>query len=233
MKKIKKLLKSIFKKKSSEDELDDYTDVHIQDHTRFKNINIDEDHDDFEVTEKTNFLERLFKGKKGFQKQKIRDEQTLAGEFETVILRGAKKPEQRKFFSRFMIYLLMIVGAGFLFEASGGWKFFSQGEKEQSPLPGQEQTIEGAETQEDDDTSSESSTRKPLIDYRERGAGLVYNCLGGHWACIDRVNYKKCQRLAAHQPPACRALRFFKSLKQCRAVQQAQIDKGTRPTFCQ
>lgn len=54
---------------------------------------------------------------------------------------------------------------------------------------------------EDTKSSSDSSSTiekevEATVNYQITGRGLIYNCKGKHWACVDKANYMRCRSLA-------------------------------------
>jgi len=73
--------------------------------------------------------------------------------------------------------------------------------------------------------------------YEITGRGLVYNCVGQHWACVDREVYFKCQELAQwakdhQQAVRCVPANVYVSTEDCTTMQVYNINKLIRPTEC-
>jgi hypothetical protein len=75
------------------------------------------------------------------------------------------------------------------------------------------------------------------INYEKLGPGLIYNCEGGHWACVDRDNYFNC-RSAEQQVenssaiPACAISDVYASVKDCQIMQIYNVNMAKLPDKC-
>lgn len=74
-------------------------------------------------------------------------------------------------------------------------------------------------------------------EYEIIGRGLVYNCAGKHWACIDSVSFKTCQQNYSwnsqkNKEIECYPLDNYDTMEDCAAVQQYKIDSVTDTKFC-
>lgn len=73
--------------------------------------------------------------------------------------------------------------------------------------------------------------------YESPGRGLVYNCKGGHWACIDQDEYTKCRQNYSWNksesiPIECYPLAFLENDYDCATVQQEKVDSVPDLGFC-
>ena len=73
--------------------------------------------------------------------------------------------------------------------------------------------------------------------YEITGRGLVYNCVGQHWACVDREVYFKCQEVAQwakdhQQAIRCVPANVYISTEDCTTMQLYNINKLIRPEEC-
>lgn len=73
--------------------------------------------------------------------------------------------------------------------------------------------------------------------YEINGRSLVYNCNGKHWACIDSVSFKTCEKNYAWNSSQGRAIECYPvkglpSAESCEAVQQKYIDNIEETEFC-
>ena len=75
-------------------------------------------------------------------------------------------------------------------------------------------------------------------DYERVGQGLVYNCKGGHWACLNRINYFRCKQLQQwalenSQPPECVVSNVYLSVLDCQEWQEHNVNMYIIPEECQ
>lgn len=73
--------------------------------------------------------------------------------------------------------------------------------------------------------------------YLSSGKNLVYNCVDGHWACIDDSDYKICQAHFAYnkknsKQTSCFPERDYENAGECEAVQQYKINTIVKTQFC-
>ena len=74
-------------------------------------------------------------------------------------------------------------------------------------------------------------------DYERIGRGLVYNCEGRHWACVDRESYFDCQDNSNwHReegvPTQCHPAAVYATDEDCRIVQLYNINTSESTDFC-
>ncbi len=74
-------------------------------------------------------------------------------------------------------------------------------------------------------------------NYLRAGRGLVYNCIEGHWACVDKFSYFTCfenqnWNKDNGQKPECVTRDVYASLKDCGAVQKFYVNKPEPTDFC-
>ncbi len=74
-------------------------------------------------------------------------------------------------------------------------------------------------------------------DYEYLGRGLVYNCLGKHWACIDAPSYKKCEENASSvkylkRKTECYPFNVYETLKGCENIQNRMVSSIAKTNFC-
>jgi hypothetical protein len=81
---------------------------------------------------------------------------------------------------------------------------------------------------------------KPITapSYETVGKGLVYNCSGKHWACIEANEYKKCRQNYSWNrsesiPIECYPVAFLETEFDCVTVQQEKIDSISETSFCE
>ncbi len=73
--------------------------------------------------------------------------------------------------------------------------------------------------------------------YKRRGRGLVYNCKGKHWACVDKFSYFTCYENSKYNeqhkmPQECHVKDVYKTLKDCETVQEHYINTVEPVDFC-
>lgn len=106
---------------------------------------------------------------------------------------------------------------------------------------GQEQEREEVSTVDSLLKAIEQSQRAQFVappDYERVGRGLVYNCEGRHWACVDRESYFDCQdNLKWNQQEEvalqCYPVAVYASDEDCRIVQLYNINTSESTDFCQ
>lgn len=74
-------------------------------------------------------------------------------------------------------------------------------------------------------------------NYDRLGRGLVYNCSGRHWACVDRESYFKCRdnKLWAQQEEEqkeCYPVAVYATEEDCRIVQAYNVNTSESTDFC-
>ena len=74
--------------------------------------------------------------------------------------------------------------------------------------------------------------------YLETGRGLVYNCIGKHWACVDQASYLNCKKNAQwskenNKPAECFPSDVYQNFKDCRVIQVDRINTLFETTFCE
>lgn len=74
--------------------------------------------------------------------------------------------------------------------------------------------------------------------YDSPGSGLVYNCRGGHWACIDADEYRKCRQNFSWNksetiPIECYPMAFLETDFDCGTVQQEKVNSVPDLSFCE
>lgn len=74
-------------------------------------------------------------------------------------------------------------------------------------------------------------------NYLETGRGLVYNCAGRHWACVDQTSYIDCKKnndwsKQNEKEPECYPSNVYGSFKDCRTIQIYNINTITETDFC-
>ena len=80
-----------------------------------------------------------------------------------------------------------------------------------------------------------SYTEPPSYSYR--GRGLVYNCKGKHWACVDKESYLKCRENEKWQKnkskkTECKTINVYENVKDCNTIQLHNIHTLVKTDFC-
>ena len=70
------------------------------------------------------------------------------------------------------------------------------------------------------------------VNYQATGRGLVYNCKGHHWACIDKINYTKCRKLSKVAGKDCVTQGVYETNEICFAAQKNHTTQNTQSNFC-
>ena len=89
------------------------------------------------------------------------------------------------------------------------------------------------------------TTQKPSVkteyvappDYEYRGRGLVYNCRGKHWACVDAPSFKTCEDNASStkylkKSQECYPFNIYESQKGCENIQNRMVSSSAKTEFC-
>jgi hypothetical protein len=74
-------------------------------------------------------------------------------------------------------------------------------------------------------------------DYEYSGRGLVYNCLGKHWACVDAPSFRICQQnynalKSQSRPKECYPDSVYSAEESCAWVQKKKITTNAKNDFC-
>ncbi len=74
-------------------------------------------------------------------------------------------------------------------------------------------------------------------DYEFVGRGLVYNCVGKHWACLDGASYKLCETNLAsvkYQKKSieCYPVNVYQNQKGCELIQNRMVSSSAKTNFC-
>lgn len=89
-------------------------------------------------------------------------------------------------------------------------------------------------------TSEPTNTKKEYVappDYEYKGRGLVYNCQGLHWACIDAPSYKTCEDNASSvkylkKKAECHPFNVYETTKGCENMQARMVTSAAKTGFC-
>ncbi len=88
--------------------------------------------------------------------------------------------------------------------------------------------------------SEVKTTKKEYVappDYEYKGRGLVYNCVGKHWACVDAPSYKSCEDNSAStktlgKSKECYPFNIYEDSKGCANVQNRMVSSSAKTNFC-
>ena len=74
-------------------------------------------------------------------------------------------------------------------------------------------------------------------DYEYRGRGLVYNCAGKHWACVDAPSYKLCENNFSainylKKKVECYPASIYETTKGCELMQNRNVSSNQKTDFC-
>jgi len=96
--------------------------------------------------------------------------------------------------------------------------------------------LEKQATEIKEDTNKKKDYMAPP-DYEYRGRGLVYNCVGKHWACVDAPSYKTCEGNSAgnkylKKSVECFPFNVYESVKGCENMQSRMVSTSAKTSFC-
>lgn len=74
-------------------------------------------------------------------------------------------------------------------------------------------------------------------DFEYRGRGLVYNCTGKHWACVDAPSYKTCEdnhssTTYLKKKVECYPFNVYETVKGCESMQNRVVSSNAKTGFC-
>lgn len=98
-----------------------------------------------------------------------------------------------------------------------------------------------------EDLEKQVETKKPTQikkeyvsppDYEYFGRGLVYNCAGKHWACVDAPSYKTCEDNSSsvkylNKKTECHPYNVYETAKGCQNVQNRMVSSSAKTNFCE
>lgn len=78
---------------------------------------------------------------------------------------------------------------------------------------------------------------QPMPDFEVWGRGLVYNCKGRHWACVNREAYFQCKKnenwnFVRDMKTECKTVNVYSTFKDCRTIQLYNINQAVTTDFC-
>ncbi len=111
-------------------------------------------------------------------------------------------------------------------------------------VPGEDMTekiLEDLEKKVKDELAAQTPAASEYVgppNYDNTGRGLVYNCLGKHWACVDGGSYRVCQQnfsalKTANRPKECWPDSVYESSAACVWVQKQKVSGSAKTEFCQ
>lgn len=74
--------------------------------------------------------------------------------------------------------------------------------------------------------------------YESLGRGLVYNCKGKHWACVDKESYQVCYKNMKFnsenaKPSECITQNVYANEEDCNTIQRYNVSTSVATSFCQ
>lgn len=72
--------------------------------------------------------------------------------------------------------------------------------------------------------------KAPMVDYFRGGRGLVFNCVEGHWACVDQISYNNCRDAnkidkSSRRPTSCLYYDVYMSDRDCQRIQYEFMER--------
>ena len=73
--------------------------------------------------------------------------------------------------------------------------------------------------------------------YEDGGRGLVYNCVGKHWACVEGHSYLQCKKNSRwlkenKKSSECMTINVYDDEKSCHVAQRLHIHRIVSASFC-
>jgi hypothetical protein len=77
----------------------------------------------------------------------------------------------------------------------------------------------------------------PPPNYEFLGRGLVYNCAGKHWACVDGPSYQTCEDNISsvklfNRKIECYPFNVYESNRGCTSIQNRMVSSSAKTDFC-
>ncbi len=74
-------------------------------------------------------------------------------------------------------------------------------------------------------------------DYEFKGRGLVYNCVGKHWACVDGPSYRRCEDNSSSlkflkKKTECYPFNVYETQRGCESMQNRMVSSSAKTEFC-
>lgn len=74
-------------------------------------------------------------------------------------------------------------------------------------------------------------------DYEFKGRGLVYNCVGKHWACVDGPSYRRCEDNNSSlkylkKKSECYPFNVYETQRGCENLQNRMVSSSAKTEFC-
>lgn len=93
------------------------------------------------------------------------------------------------------------------------------------------------EIEEDSKKEKKFKEFQPPPNYELFGRGLVYNCKGGHWACIDKKSYFECKNNEMwsnqnNKNKSCKIFDVYASNRDCELAQIYNVNLVKDTSFC-
>jgi hypothetical protein len=75
-------------------------------------------------------------------------------------------------------------------------------------------------------------------DYLEAGRGLIYNCAGKHWACVNKDNYVQCHKnqqwtTKMGKTKECVTVNVYASNEDCQIIHIHNVNTHAKPGNCE
>jgi hypothetical protein len=150
---------------------------------------------------------------------------------ETVRISILNKPTVGERIKRWSWLVLVILGVFLLFRSG-----IFQGSKKNKEAPLEEispvgNTSHSSETIHPNDKNELKNNSKGSVNYQVLGRGLVYNCRGKFWACIDKQNYINC-RILSKTDKSCSTQGVFDTNSQCIRSMKSKPSDVREKSFC-
>lgn len=127
----------------------------------------------------------------------------------------------------FKISIFFLILAGAIVGTIYGVKLLSK--RKDAPVnTALETNHQGPEVRDDFNESDVTAS----VNYQATGRGLVYNCRGRHWACVDKENYIKCRKLSKEWEKDCVTQGVFENNQLCFDTQQKFTNSNAPVDFC-
>jgi hypothetical protein len=103
-----------------------------------------------------------------------------------------------------------------------------------------DQILQDLENQAKTTTPEQRPTQTTYIappNYENVGRGLVYNCAGKHWACIDGPSYRSCEDNSSStkylkKKSECYPFNVYETQGGCEKMQNRMVSSSAKTEFC-